>query len=305
MVTAYRCPDCGHPQVYHNGDKEGLLVFEDADYFRQSPRTCCYEVSRGETRTERLGCGARLWQFSREIGGTGGKCQDGFARLGGGVVTYEGREAASAYRYRTSTGWAEATGYRPLRIQPPVSFAAGDGKSRKDQHQGEISTRPDRLHHLSPAAHHSGRRGQEKGDIAAQLEGQGAESGAVQCGAVQGVEAGQNDGRIAGSAPQPGTRRDLFSDPYPYTPARTRAFPEKLNGPGNDVLFRREVEIPLQPEAVFLFQRTNPDTVMEGNHLEQGNQLMVAVGSSLADVKAEIHFGRCGQFHGASHTIPA
>ncbi len=119
MVTLYRCPDCGRLQVYRNGDDEGLLVVDDADYFSQTPRTCCYEVSRSETRTERKGCGARLWQFSREIGGTDGRFQEGFARLGGGVVTYEGREVASTYRYRTQNGWTEATGYRPLRIIPP------------------------------------------------------------------------------------------------------------------------------------------------------------------------------------------
>jgi hypothetical protein len=76
-------------------------------------------VSRSETRTERVGCGARLWQFSREIGGMDGKGQDGFARLGGGVVTYEGREVAGTYRYRTANGRAKVTGYRPLRAIPP------------------------------------------------------------------------------------------------------------------------------------------------------------------------------------------
>jgi hypothetical protein len=123
-ITRYRCPDCGRLQVYGDGEREGALVVDDDEYFAAKPRACTYQVVRGETGTGREGCGAPLWQFSREVGGTPGKLQEGFARLGGGVVTYRGREAAGSYACRT--------GIDPVTVEEWIGHPPGGEPSRFD-----------------------------------------------------------------------------------------------------------------------------------------------------------------------------
>ncbi len=115
IATAYRCPSCGQLQVYPHGKNRGYTILNDDGFFSSNPASCCYSAEEGSPPK---GCGAPLWQFSREIGGTDGIGQDGDFK--GGVVTYSGKECTGTYQYITGyKEYKEATGYKPLNIHPP------------------------------------------------------------------------------------------------------------------------------------------------------------------------------------------